>query len=215
MDAAGLICNLSRMTQLRNIVLIWTLLTTTFFWTTTMRLVLKPEISDWRIFTVGGRGMEGEFWLPPLVALIALGAFYLEGRGRLRPLYHAWLLAWHGALLALALYGALLTGGEISFGTWGLAVPLWGLVVPFALFFALALWLVVRETRYSHEVPLFSWQQVDLKPLALAVALLPVAVVFFRLGEGFDGWVKLAVATTILQWVLLVDTVGRPTASSR
>lgn len=200
------------MTQLRNIVLIWTLLTTTFFWTTTMRLVLKPEISDWRIFGVGGKGMAGDAWLPPLVALVALGAFYLEGRGRLRPLYHGWLLAWHGALFALALYGALLTGGEISFATWGISLSFWWLVVPFAVFLGLAAWLVVHERRFGHQVPLFGWQQLNYKPLALAVALLPVAVVFFRLGEGFDGWVKIAVATTVLQWVLLVDAVGRPAA---
>lgn len=202
------------MARLRNIVLLWTLLTTTFAWTTTMRLILKPEISDWRIFAIGGRGMEGDVWLPPLVALVALGAFYLEGRGRLRPLYHAWLLAWHGALFGLALYGAVLTGGEISFATWGITVSFWWLVVPFAVFLGLAARLVVHETHFSHEVPLFGWQQLKYKPLLLAVALLPVAVVFFRLGEGFDGWVKFAVATTVLQWVLLVDAVGRPTAST-
>ncbi len=52
------------MTLLRNTVLLRPVVTTTFFWTTTMRMVLKPEISQWQIFGVGGRGMEGEFWLP-------------------------------------------------------------------------------------------------------------------------------------------------------
>ena len=203
------------MTHLRNIVLIWTLVTTTFFWTTTMRLVLKPEISDWRIFAVGGKGIEGDFWLPPLVALVALAAFYLEGRGRLRPLFHAWLVTWHLSLTALCLYGALLAGGEFQFATWGITAPFWVLVVPFAVFLGLALWLVVKETRFSHEIPQYEWHQLNLKPLALAVALLPVAIVFFRIGEGFDGFVKLAVATTILQWVLLVDTVGRPASAAR
>ena len=202
------------MTLLRNTVLLWTIVTTTFSWTTTMRLVLKPEISQWQIFGVGGQGMQGEFWLPPLVALIALAAFYLEGRGRLRPLFHAWLVAWHLALTGLCLYGALQMGGEISFDTWGISLSFWWLVAPFAIFLGLALWLVVRETRFSHEVPQFNWQQLNLKPLALAVVLLPVALVLFRIGEGFDGWVKLAVATTIVQWVLLVEGVARPTARS-
>ena len=35
--------------NLRGIVLLWTVLITTFFWTSTMRLLLKPEISSWRI----------------------------------------------------------------------------------------------------------------------------------------------------------------------
>jgi hypothetical protein len=198
------------MTLLRNTVLLWTIVTTTFFWTTTMRLVLKPEISQWRIFGVGGQGMAGEYWLPPLVALVALAAFYLEGRGRLRPLFHGWLVAWHLALTGLCLYGALQVGGEISFGTWGITLSFWWLVAPFAIFLVLASWLVVHETRFSHEVPQYSWHQLNLKPLVLAVALLPVAILLFKLGEGFDGWVKLAVATTIVQWVLLVEGVARP-----
>lgn len=202
------------MARLRNAVLVWTLVTTTFFWTTTMRLVFKPEISQWQIFGVGGRGMDGEYWLPPLVACIALAAFYVEGRGRARLLFHAWLVAWHLALTSLCLYGALQMGGEISFGTWGATLSFWWLLAPFVLFLALALWLVWRETRFSHEVPEYGWQQVNPKPLVLAVVLLPVALVFFRLGDGFDAWVKIAVATTIAQWILLVESVGRPTTRS-
>lgn len=201
------------MRRLRNIVLTWTLVTTTFAWTTTMRLVLKPEISRWQIFDVGGTGMEGEFWLPPLVALIALGAFYLEGRGRLRPLFHAWLITWHVLLSALCLYGALQAGGEFQFATWDVTAPFWLLTAPFLVFLAMAAWLVVMEIRRQDEIPKYEWHRVDHKSLALAAATLPVAIVLFRLGEDFDGWVKLAVATTILQWVLLVDAVGRPAAT--
>ncbi|KQC06888.1 MAG: hypothetical protein APR54_06650 [Candidatus Cloacimonas sp. SDB] len=56
--------------KLRSIVLAWTILTTTFFWTSTMRILLKPEISSWKIITFGGRGGMGEFWLLPAIVII-------------------------------------------------------------------------------------------------------------------------------------------------
>jgi hypothetical protein len=198
------------MNHLRSTVLTWTLLTTTFFWTTSMRMVFKPEISQWRIFGVGGQGASGDFWVPPLVAALALFAFYLEGRGRLRPLYHALLLAWHLALTAVCVYGVLNTDARISFGTWGISLALEWLVAPFALFLVLAAWLVALEVRARGAVPDFSWAAVNGRLLALAAALAPLAFVLFLAGEGFDGWVKAAVAVTILQWILLVEAVGRP-----
>ena len=47
--------------DLRGAVLAWTILTTTVAWTPTMRLLLKPEISHWSLFGVGGSGGAGPF----------------------------------------------------------------------------------------------------------------------------------------------------------
>lgn len=198
------------MNALRGTVLTWTLLTTTFFWTSTMRMALKPEISQWRIFGFGGQGAAGDFWLPPLLAGLALFTFYLEGRGRLRTLYHALLLAWHLALTAACLYGVLQTDARISFGTWGISLALEWLLAPFALFLALAAWLVASERRRRTIVPRYGWSEINARMLVLAAALAPVAFVLFRVGAGFDAWVKAAVALTILQWIVLVEALGRP-----
>lgn len=199
---------------LRGAVLTWTLLTTTFFWTSTMRMLFKPEISQWRIFGIGGQGASGDFWVPPLIAGLALFAFYLEGRGRLRPLYHALLLAWHLALTTACVLGVLQTDARISFGTWGISLALEWLLAPFVLFLALAAWLVARECRRRATVPQFGWFEVSGRMLALAAVLAPIAFVLFRTGEGFDPWVKAAVAVTIVQWIVLVEALGRPGSSS-
>ncbi len=196
--------------NLRGIVLTWTLLTTIFFWTSTMRLLLKPEISSWKIFAIGGKGGAGAYWVLPLVVLLALFAFYLEGRGRLRPLYHILLVGWHLAITGLCVYGALQPGSTIHFGAWGIRLSLVWLVVPFAIFLLLAVLLVIQESRGVLPVPVFGWSQIDWKKAGAAALLLPVAFVFFRLGSGFDLMVKIAIVVTVVQWILLVEALGRP-----
>ncbi len=175
-----------------------------------MRILLKPEISSWRIFDFGGRGTLGEFWLPPLIVLIALFAFYLEGRGRYRPLFHSLLVIWHLLLTGLCVYGILQTDTMISFGTWGISFSIVWLLFPVALFSVLSIMLVIQEMRISRDIPVFGWQEIDWKVIGLAGLLLPVAFFFFYVGTGFNIWVKIAVAVTVVQWILLVEALGRP-----
>lgn len=196
--------------NLRGVVLTWTVLTTTFFWTSTMRILFKPEISAWSIFKLGGKGFMGAFWLPPLIVLLSLFLFYLEGRGRWRPLYHILLLGWHLALTAVFLYGSFQEDAIVSFGTWGIRLSFIWLVAPVVVFLILAALLVIRELRSYESIPIFGWQQINRKPLLIALLLTPIAVLFFQLGTGFDWRVKIAVATTIFQWVLLTEGLGRP-----
>ncbi len=196
--------------NLRGIVLTWTILTTTFFWTSTMRILLKPEISSWSIFNLGGKGFLGEFWLPPLIVLYALFMFYLEGRGRMRPLYQVMLVGWHLAIAGILAYGSLLPDGAISFGTWGITVSFAWLVIPQGLFLLLALLLVIRENRKQIPVPVFDWDRLNRRTLLYAALLLPVAILFFWLGTGFNIYVKIAVASTIVQWIFLTEGLGRP-----
>jgi hypothetical protein len=175
-----------------------------------MRLLLKPEISSWRIFNIGGKGAMGDFWFPPLIVLIALFLFYLEGRGRLRPIYHILLIGWHLTLTGVFIYGSLQSNAKISFGTWGISFDFIWLVVPLAAFLILAIILVIQENRGSLSIPIFKWSQIDWKTLGIAALLLPVAFIFFRFGEGFNWLVKIAVILTIIQWILLTEALGRP-----
>lgn len=197
--------------DLRGVVLAWTILTTTFAWTPTMRLLLKPEISHWSLFGVGGSGSAGPFWILPLVAMAALLLFYIEGRGRVRPVFHGLLLVWHLSLVAILVYGSVRHGADARFmgAAWGVTIPLPLLTVPFAIFAALAVLLVARERRGSLPVPALAWGQIHWGKLGLAGLLLPVAFIFFRLGEGYDGLVKIAIVATVLQWILLAEAFGR------
>lgn len=202
--------------DLRGVVLAWTLITTTFTWTPTMRLLLKPEISHWKIVGMAGSGSTGQFWILPLVAAAALLLFYFEGRGRLRPLFHVLLLGWHLPIAAAFVYGSVRGGIDATFqgAMWGVTIPFVWLAPPFALFAALAILLVVREVRGSLPVPVLAWGRIHWGKLGLAGLLLPVAFAFFRLGEGFDLMVKIATVATILQWILLAEALGRQQSSS-
>jgi hypothetical protein len=184
----------------------WTLFTTTFLWTPTMRMFLKPDVSQWSLFGLSGSGREGAFWVFPTAAGVVLLLFYLEGRGRLRPLVHAVLLAWHLPVTAGLLYGAGVAGPNAVFvgAAWGWEVRLALLAVPFVAFTSLAVVWIAREVGGGPSVERSGWTDVDRGPLVGAAALVPVATVLFRLGgEGFDALVRLAIAATILQWVLL------------
>lgn len=188
----------------------WTILTTTFFWTSTMRMIFKPEISSWRIFNIGGEGFMGDSWLPPLIVIISLFIFYLEGRGKFRLLYHILLISWHFTITGVFIYGSFSDDAIITFATWGISLSYILVVVPLAVFSIIAVISVIQEIRGIFLIPTINWGRVDWKLLGLAVILFPVALIFFKLGTGFDLMIKIAVMTTIVQWILLTNGLGRP-----
>lgn len=201
--------------NLRAAVLTWTVLTTTFFWTSTMRILYKPEISSWSIFDFSGKGFDGEFWLFPLIILFALFLFYLEGRGKFRTLYHISLLTWQSLLTAVIIYGSLQDDTLISFGTWGISISIIWLVAPFILFLIFSVILVAREMKGKYKIPTYNWSNINWKALLIALSLSIVAFIFFQLGSGFNWLIKIAVGTTIIQWVILTESLGRPYSSNK
>jgi hypothetical protein len=196
--------------NLRGIVLTWTVFTTAFFWTSTMRILYKPEISSWSIFNFGGQGFIGEFWLLLIIVFFALFLFYLEGRGKLRPLFHILLLTWHSLTAGIIIYGSLQPDMEISFGTWGLSISFIWLVTPFVMFLLSTIALIVKEIKEKREILTYNWTEINWKLLLIAIVLSVFALVFFQLGSGFNWLVKIAVSITIIQWILLTESVNRP-----
>ncbi len=67
---------------------------------------------------------------------------------------------------------------------------------------------MVQETKGNHLIPCYDWSKITLKPLF--IALLLFALLFFSLGSGFNWLVKIAVAATIIQWILITEALGRP-----
>lgn len=196
--------------NLRGIVLTWTVLTTAFFWTSTMRILYKPKISSWSIFNFGGQGFIGEFWLLLIIVFFALFLFYLEGRGKLRTLFHILLLTWHSLTAGIIIYGSLQPDMEISFGTWGLSISFIWLVTPFVMFLLSTIALIVKEIKEKREILTYNWTEINWKLLLIAIVLSVFALVFFQLGSGFNWLVKIAVSITIIQWILLTESVNRP-----
>ena len=201
--------------RLPGIVMAWTMVFMTFTWTPTMRALLKPEISRWQVFEWGGSGLSLEFLLIPLLAVYGLFLFYLYGRGRKRLLFHAMLLILHAGISLTFLIPAALHGSEARFigAAWGFDVSLAVLSIPFSFFTGLGVWWCVAEARgqLSHQPA--GWLQVDRRKLVAAVLMLPLAMIFFGVGENYDGWTKLAIAVTILQWITLAEALSHPRRS--
>ncbi len=195
--------------KLRNIVSIWMVLTTTFLWTSTMRVLFKPEISSWAVFGIGGKGFEGDFWLLVIAVIMALFGFYIYGRGRCRTLYHVLLVIWNLVITGLVIYGTIQSDSKINFDTWGIEMSFVWLVLPFALFLVLSVFHVIGERKADH-LPISSWGEIDWQALIIAVLLIIPALIFFRLGQGFNWQVKIAVASTIIQWIMLVEALRYP-----
>lgn len=199
----------------RGIVSAWTLFTSVFVWTPTMRMLLKPEVSQWKVGSFQGIGRSGLWWLFPLAALLILLFFYLEGRGRFRPLVHALLLAWHLPLTAAIVYWAISGGTDAHFegAGWGARIPLVVVAIPFTAGSILAVAWVVLERSGSLHVPVWPWSDIGRGRILVALALFPLAIAFYRWGEGFDWRTRVAIATSILQWILLAGGLQSHPAS--
>lgn len=200
----------NRRSRLGGAVMAWTAFTTAFLWTATTRGLFRPDISTWSVMGTQGTGNGGSFWLFPTLAAVALLTFYLYGRDRLRPLYHALLLIWHGLLTFIGVAGVMQEGGAGDFegAIWGVRIPLGALVVPLAGFLALTIVWSAGVWRARHRPAGGTWTAVDRRALALALLLLPVAFALFRIGDGIDGPTRFATAATILQWILLTQAVS-------
>lgn len=198
--------------RIEGAVMAWTVLTTVFLWTPTMRGLFRPDISTWAVLDVEGSGRSGSFWLFPTLAAVALLIFYLYGHNRLRPLFQTLLIGWHSLLTFIVVTGVIRKGGTGFFegAMWGIRIPLSVLVIPFAGFLVLAITWIARERSSPHPREETKWTAVDLRALALAVLLLPVTIVLFRVGDGIDWPTRFATAATILQWILLTQALSNP-----
>lgn len=198
-------------------IMAWTMIFLTFTWTPTMRALLKPEVSNWQVFGMGGSGFSMEFVFIPGAAVYGLLLFYLHGRQRLRGLFHGMLLTLHVTITLGLIVSAMRLGPEARFlgAAWGFDISLAVLAVPFTVFTGLAVVWCVVEMRKPYDGPPAGWFQIGWKKLAVAIAMLPVAMLFFAMGEAYDGWIRMAIAVTILQWIMLAEAVGHRPRSVR
>ncbi|WP_226389184.1 hypothetical protein [Penaeicola halotolerans] len=187
--------------------MIWTIITTAFFWTTSMRLFYKPEISEWAVFGFSGKGFSGDFWFPIVVIIYSIILFYLEGRGRARGVFYVMLLIWHFALLFGTSISSIDSGSTITFGAWGINMAVVWLTIPFLFFFALTVWYVVKERSVIEHIETRQWNQINLKQTMWVIALVPVSYFFFCLGSGFNLLIKVAITINVIQWIMIAKAL--------
>jgi hypothetical protein len=184
----------------------WTALTTIIFWLPLVRSVFDGASYAWALGgALGGRGLQGDLWLPALGVTFALATLWLGWRGA-RPPFRWLLLGWHLLLGAGATYLAVKHGDQFTFrgDTLGIDVSL--AVIGPLLFggFALAavLW-VVRDLISGRRPAAPPWTLANRYLLGGLVALLPLQFVLFRFGEPNGRTDEIGVLVTIVQWLLL------------
>ena len=110
---------------------------------------------------------------------------------------------------AVFLYGALQSGSTITFQTWGIKFALSWVLLPIFLFFIVLVLFIMQEKKGFFSVPAVSWKKIYYKGILLFFLLFPLVFLFFRLGAGFDVWVKIAIVATIVQWILLTESLRK------
>jgi hypothetical protein len=64
---------------------------------------------------------------------------------------------------------------------------------------------VWRERREILTVQRADWTDIRWKPVAIALLMFPLAIVFYQWGDVFDWRVRTGIVISVLQWILLVQ----------
>lgn len=88
-------------------------------------------------------------------------------------------------------------------GAWGVRIPLFIVSIPFIAGSILAITWVAMERMGSLRVMVSEWSDVRRGPIIVALVLFPLAIIFYVWGGAFDWRVRLAIAISVLQWILL------------
>ena len=190
--------------RLLRALLIWTALTTVFFWLPTVRGPFDGPSYQWGLFGFGGRGTDGDYWFPVLSACIALFTLALGWRGT-RPPFHLLLVAWHLFLASAVTYYSVTNPSAVRFqgDTLGVDVSL-AAVGPllFGVWACLAMYWAISDLRSPKSAAEPFSGPWNTRRIGILVALFPIQLVLLRFAQ-FPAADPIGVVLTILQWMLL------------
>ena len=195
--------------RLLRLILALTMFTMLTFWLPTVRGPLDGDAYAWG-WTLwgmhfGGRGLRGDYWVLPLVAVFGVAMLYTGWRGGRQP-FHWMLLLWNVPAAVEATYNAVRFPEEYRFrgDTMGIDVSLaWvGPLVFGAIALASLAW-VVRDLRRRQPRVAPPWTGRNTALHIAAVSLLPLQLFLLRAGEPHGTTDKIGVVLTMLQWLLL------------
>jgi hypothetical protein len=141
-----------------------------------------------------------------------VGALFALRRGP-RPL--AWILlpTWHLALAGIVGAAVLMGGRDATWQGQGLRfdIPMWILVVPFALAAVAAVAWAVLDHREGREPDAGGrkgggWSGGSARRLLGSALLLVAALALFRAGDNYNWITAMAIIATILHWILLAES---------
>ena len=195
--------------RLLKAILIWTMLTLLLTWLPLVRGLMDGDSYQWGNsfwgFQFEGRGVQGDYWVLVLQALIGIALLYLGWRGAHEPF--SWLLLlWHIPLGVQSTYDALSSPEEYRFrgDTLGVDISLaWVGPLFFGGFALLSIFWVVRNLKMRREKVVPEWARANRVLLLIAVGLLPIQFVLLRYGAPHGTPDQIGVILTILQWLLI------------
>lgn len=197
----------SKQDSLFGLMLFWLILTTVFAWLPLVRIIGRPEGYQWGILGMTGEGTQGPYWIFILLTLYVLTMLFSAFRGP-RALFYPMLILWLLAVDTVVITGTVLGGMEATWQGQGLRlnVPLWVLVVPCLFFTALAVVWMVKDYRTGEAFTPVAWSRRNSNRLVVSLALLIVALVLFRAGTNYNWVTAAAIITTIIHWILLIES---------
>ena len=188
-------------------VMFWTVLTTIFAWLPLVRIIGRPEGYQWAIGRLSGAGTEGPYWVFILLTLYVLTLLFSAFRGP-RQLFFPMLILWHLAVTGVVIAGTVGGGSEATIQGQGLhwTLPLWLFAIPCTAFTALAIAWTIVAFRTNGVQPPKSWTHANSKKLLLSLLLLTIALALFRAGTNYNWVTAAAIITTIVHWIMLVES---------
>ena len=190
------------------VVMAWTIFTTVFVWLPIVRALARPQGYEWGLFGLRGVGLGRSFWIFPLLALYA-ALLFGHAWWRHRGLFRALLLVWHLGWTVLLTRGMLSQGLAATWQGqgWGFSVPVWIATVVYAGFALYVARWTYLDWRAEEGDPAPRWTAKNTRRLVVALTLLPVVVVLFRLGNDYNWVTALAILVTIIQWITFAEAL--------
>ena len=196
--------------------LIWTSLVTGILtWLPFVRASIEGRAYQWALAAgIGGRGIQGDYWLLVLGVIFAGTLLYFGWRGARQP-FHWLLLLLHGGLAAAVFYLAMKSPEQLFFegATIGVRFSL-ATVGPvfFGSVFACALFWVFRDLRSDRRrsaLP-WVWTRSQRVRLGLVIGFVPAQVILLRTWGPFGPGAVLGVFLTIWQWFMMTCRLLKP-----
>lgn len=197
--------------KLFNLVMIWTIITTVFAWLPLIRIIGRPEGYHWSILGFSGEGFEGPFWIFIPLVLLVLSLMFSAYRAP-RKVFYPLLIIWHLLFTGVVTAGILQGGSAATIQGQGLhwEFPLWVLIIPCVLFLAAVTLWVVRDVKAGSKMTFIAWSGINTKKLVVALSLLILAIILFRLGTNYNWVTAVAILTTIFYWIVMVGSFQQP-----
>lgn len=201
---------------LLRLILLYIVVGTLFIWLPLNRGLMDGATYEWGLFSLGGTGLSGDYWMLPLLFLLNGSVLWLGWRGARRPFH--WLLLLllllnlaQSILLTVAGPEDLVFRGE----TLGMEIPIGkALLTADLLFLALGVAWVWRDLRSGPVRRSVPWSRMNRRLMTLYVALLPIQFLLLRFGEPHGTTDQIGVLLTAGQ-LLLLNAACYPWAGRR